>query len=307
MLGEAGGGEDIGVPAARRSPLTVARWLLAAARPRQWPKNLFVYAALVFTDSWRSFGLVTAAFGLFCLVSSAVYLLNDVIDREQDRLHPEKRLRPIASGQLPWQAALASATVAAAAGVTASFLLGARFGWAVVAYIGLQVAYTLALKREVLVDVFAIAGGFVLRAVAGAYVLGVPNSVWLLVCTFQLALFMGFGKRRHELVTLEHAAGNHRRTLSRYSLPFLDQMIAIVLAGLIVSYALYTITSPTSRAHQALIATLPSVMYGCFRYLYLIHIEHRGGSPEAILLEDRPMQINLLVWLTVVVLAFRAG
>lgn len=275
--------------------------LVAAMRPKQWTKNLFVYIALIFTDRWTSFGVATLAFGLFCLISGSIYLFNDVADREQDRLHPVKCKRPIASGRLPWQIALVAGTVFGFGGVAASFLINLKFGLAALSYFALQLAYTKWLKHMVLLDVFAIAAGFVLRAVAGAFAIQVENSVWLLVCTLQLSLFLAFGKRRHEIISLEGQAANHRRILSQYSVPFLDQMIGIVLGGLIVSYALYVITSPTSIAHKWMVITLPNVMYGMFRYLYLIHIEQKGGSPETILLEDRPMQINLLLWVLLVI------
>lgn len=275
--------------------------LVAAMRPKQWTKNLFVYIALIFTDRWASFGVATAAFGLFCLISGSIYLFNDVADREQDRLHPVKCKRPIASGRLPWQVALVAGTVFGFGGVAASFLINLKFGLAALSYFALQLAYTKWLKHMVLLDVFAIAAGFVLRAVAGAFAIQVENSVWLLVCTLQLSLFLAFGKRRHEIISLQGQAANHRRILSQYSVPFLDQMIGIVLGGLIVSYALYVITSPTSIAHKWMVITLPNVMYGMFRYLYLIHIEQKGGSPETILLEDRPMQINLLLWVLLVI------
>ncbi len=279
--------------------------LIAAMRPKQWTKNLFVFVAIIFTNNlpssipdarWRLLGLTICAFVLYCLVSGGTYLMNDVIDREQDRLHPEKRNRPIASGRLPWQLASAASAVCCVGGVSASFLINRGFGFITLAYLALQISYTFVLKHHVLIDVFAIAAGFVFRAVAGGLALGVPISVWLLVCTLQLSLFLGFGKRRHELVSLAENARSHRRNLEFYTIPLLDQLIAIVLAGLVVSYAVYTIQSPTAVSHPALVITLPNVMYGIFRYLYLIQVEHKGGSPESILLEDRPMQINLVLW-----------
>jgi len=289
--------------------------LLSAMRPRQWPKNLFVFIALVFTDSipasfadaarWRMVGITLLAFLIFCLVSGGVYLMNDIVDREQDRRHPEKRRRPVASGRLSVTAAAFAAGLFTVGGVAGAFLITQGFGLITLAYALLQVAYSFALKHMVLLDVFAIAGGFVFRAVAGAFAIGAPNSVWLLVCTLQLALFLGFGKRRHELVSLAEDAQSHRQILAHYSVPLLDQLIAIVLGGLTVSYAIYSITSPTAAQHPALVITFPCVLYGIFRYLYLIHIQHRGGSPEAILLEDRPMQVNLLLWLVAVILAFK--
>jgi 4-hydroxybenzoate polyprenyltransferase len=298
-----------------RNPLEMLVALLLAMRPKQWTKNLFVYIAVIFTNNiptsfndpvrWRNFGIATAAFFLFCLVSGSVYLMNDVADREQDKLHPEKSKRPIASGRLPWQLAALAGVVFGLGGVATAFLFNLKFGLVTLGYFLLQIAYTYGLKHMVLLDVFAIAMGFVLRAVAGAFAIQVPNSVWLLVCTLQLALFLGFGKRRHELVSLAEDASSHRRILSQYSVPFLDQLMAIVLGGLTVSYALYTINSPTAIQHPALVITLPNVMYGIFRYLYLIHIEHKGGSPETILLEDRPMQINLFLWLAEVIVAMK--
>jgi len=275
-------------------------------RPKQWTKNLFVYAAVVFTGNiptsladavkLRNFVIGTLAFLLYCLVSGSIYLMNDVVDREQDRQHPEKCKRPIASGRLPWQTAAVASVVFGWGGVAAAFLFNVKFGLATLGYYVLQIAYTYSLKHIVLIDVFAIAAGFVIRAVAGGYAIKVDISPWLLICTLQLALFLGFGKRRHELVSLEDNAKNHRRILEEYSVAFLDQMISIVLGGLTVSYAIYTITSPTAVHHPLLVMTLVNVMYGIFRYLYLIHMEHKGGSPETILLEDRPMQINMLLW-----------
>ncbi len=190
-------------------------------------------------------------------------------------------------------------------GVGAGFVINLRFGLVIAGYLALQVAYTAALKHQVLIDVFAIAGGFVMRAVAGGFAIAVPISVWLLVCTLQLALFLGFGKRRHELVSLAEDARSHRKNLAHYSVPLLDQLMSIVLGGLTVSYSIYCVTSTTAQQHPALVVTLLNVMYGIFRYLYLIHIEHKGGSPETILLEDRPMQANLLLWTLEVLLAFK--
>jgi 4-hydroxybenzoate polyprenyltransferase len=284
-------------------------------RPRQWTKNLFVFIALVFTSNiprsladtarWHLLGVTVQAFLLFCFVSGAIYIINDAADREQDRLHPEKRKRPIASGRLPWQPALAAAALTAGLSMIAGFGITQRFGIVLVAYFLLQVAYMGFLKHMVLLDVFGIAGGFVLRAVAGAFAIRVPNSLWLLVCTLQLALFLGFGKRRHELVSLAEDAQSHRRNLAHYTVPLLDQLIAIVVGGLTVSYAIYTVMSDTALKHGLLVITLPNVLYGVFRYLYLIHVEHKGGSPETILLEDRPMQINLLFWIIEVLIALR--
>ncbi len=289
--------------------------LLLAMRPKQWTKNLFLYAAVLFTDNvptafhqtqkWHNLNLATIGFLIFCVISGSIYLMNDVADREQDRVHPTKCKRPIASGRLPWSTAVVFSILFGWGGVASGYLVNFKFGNICLGYYILQVAYTFVLKHHVIIDIFAIAAGFCFRAVAGAFVIGVPNSVWLLMCTMQLALFLGFGKRRQELVALAGNAKDHRKSLSQYSVPFLDQLISIVLAGLIVSYALYTFTSPTAIAHKYLIITTVNVMYGIFRYLYLIHMEHKGGSPEAVLLEDRPMQINLLLWVVEVILALK--
>lgn len=285
--------------------LAVDLWI--SMRPRQWSKNLFVFVGMLFTATWMLLPRAIGAFVIYSLLSSAVYLLNDVRDRDRDVLHPEKRLRPIAAGRVPAGAAILCAAACLVAGLAATSLYGREFRVAAAAFVLLQAAYTIVLKRIVLLDVFAIAGAFVLRAMAGGYAVGVPNSVWLLVCTLQLALFLGFGKRRHELASLEEQAGNHRETLEEYSIPFLDQMISIVLGGLTVSYAVYSVISPTAVEHPTLALTLPFVMYGIFRYLYLIHIRHMGGSPETILFRDRPLQLALGGWLAVVVLALRSS
>jgi 4-hydroxybenzoate polyprenyltransferase len=300
---------------ARPAAASIPGALLLAMRPKQWTKNLFIFIALLFTGNIpsslaqtakiRNVGIACIGFVLFCLISGAVYLMNDIVDREQDRLHPEKRHRPIASGRLPISIAIAASIVFGLGGVAASFLLNTKFGVVALVYYLLQFAYTWSLKHQVLLDVFTIAAGFVLRAVAGAVAIEVSISVWLLVCTLQLALFLGFGKRRHELVSLAEGARDHRKILEHYNVPFLDQLISICLAGLTVSYALYSITSPTAIQNPKLVMTLPNVLYGIFRYLYLIHIEHKGGSPESIVLEDRPMQINILLWLVSVGVAFK--
>jgi 4-hydroxybenzoate polyprenyltransferase len=276
-------------------------------RLRQWTKNLFLFAGLVFTDNWRLLPIATAAFAAYCLMSSGVYLLNDVRDREHDRLHPEKRLRPIACGVVSAATASSVGAVLCLAGLAVSFAISVTSGAVAVGFLVLQAIYTLALKHLVLLDVFGIAAAFVMRVIAGAVAIGVPSSEWLLVCTLQLALFMAFGKRRHELVQLAERAGAHRGSLDHYSVAFLDQLISIVLGSLIVSYAVYSASSPTAASHPGMVGTLPFVIYGIFRYLYLIHIRQMGGSPETILLKDRPLQVALLTWFLVVVAAFRFG
>ncbi len=285
--------------------MRTATALFRGMRPRQWTKNLFLFAGLVFTDHWDMMPVALGAFAIFCCLSSGMYLLNDVRDRDRDRLHPAKRLRPVASGELSVGLATAAGIVLLGGGCAAAWTVNQPFAAIALVFVALQFAYTYALKQMVLLDVFAIALAFVLRAVAGSAAVAVPNSVWLLVCTLQVALFMGFGKRRHEIVELTEQAGNHRTTLDHYSVPFLDQMISIVLGALVVSYAVYAAASPTAAAHPGLVYSLPFVMYGIFRYLYLIHMRHMGGSPETIVLQDRPLQITIALWLAFVIGAFR--
>lgn len=276
-----------------------------AARPRQWTKNLFLFVGLVFTDSWDRLATAATAFLAYCLMSSGMYLLNDAWDHVRDAAHPEKRNRPIPRGDLRVTTAIVVGVFLCAAGLGLAGSLGTLSLAVAGTFVALQAAYTFILKSFVLIDVFTIAAAFVLRVVAGAVAISVPVSEWLLVCTLQLALFLGFGKRRHELLALSGRAPEHRATLDHYSVAFLDQMISIILGSLIVSYAVYSASSPTASAHPGMVATLPFVMFGVFRYLYLIQIKSLGGSPETILLEDRPLQGTLLLWFLTVVLVFR--
>jgi 4-hydroxybenzoate polyprenyltransferase len=273
--------------------------LLVAMRPRQWTKNAVVFAALVFDHKLfdrQDFLLVVGAFICFCLASSAVYLLNDLQDIESDRLHPRKRLRPIPSGrvspQLAWTALAALLLIA----VPFAFLLRGEFAGVLVGYLALMVAYTFYLKHYVIIDVFAISGGFVLRAAAGAVVLNVPISPWLYVCTILLSLFIGFGKRRHELLLLDSDAASHRRNLEDYSAQLLDQFILITAAATVMAYSLYTFTSPSLPDSYAMMLTIPFVIYAVFRYLFLIHRRDGGGSPETLLLTDGPLLGCITLW-----------
>ncbi|HLV81336.1 MAG TPA: decaprenyl-phosphate phosphoribosyltransferase [Chthonomonadaceae bacterium] len=281
--------------------------LVIALRPKQATKNLFVYAALVFAGKLfdlTQLARVTVAFLLFTLVTGSVYLFNDLQDVEQDRLHPKKRYRPIASGRLPAGLAWAALILLALFGVGCSFLLSIPFGVVVVVYLALQIAYCLGIKQIVLLDVFAIAAGFVLRAVAGGAVIHVGISHWLLLCTLQLALFLGFGKRRQELVLLGAGAGSHRAILEEYSLPFLDQMITIVAGVTIVCYSVYSVESATAHLHPHLWITVPFVIFGVCRYLYLVYQKGWGGAPDEVLLKDRTLQATLVLWFLVVMLLF---
>ena len=279
------------------------RNIVISMRPRQWTKNVVIFAALIFAQhdpGARDIGHVLrsfAGFALFCLVSGAVYLFNDVIDAASDRTHPVKKLRPVASGALSPGLAVAVSVLLAVAGIGLSYWPSVYFGIVVSSYYAMQVLYGLFLKRVVLLDVFVIALGFVLRAVAGAYIIEVEISPWLLVCTLFLALFLALGKRRHEVMLLEQGV-NSRNVLRSYDLDMLDQMINIVASGTVISYALYTLSESTvTKFHTwKLVFTVPFVLFGIFRYLYLVHKKMEGGSPEKILLSDVPMIVNILLY-----------
>jgi 4-hydroxybenzoate polyprenyltransferase len=282
------------------------RAIVVSMRPRQWVKNLFVLAGLVFSQrlftelAWTAL----AAFAVFCALSGAIYLLNDVADRERDRLDPRKRERPIATGRLPVGVAIAAAAALLAGGLVASALLNRPFLVAALAYAVLLIAYSAWLKHVVIVDVIVVASGFVLRAVAGAVVIDVEMSGWLLICTIQLALFLALGKRRYEYLVLATDAVHHRPILAEYSPALLDQMIAVVTASTVTAYALYTMSPETvAKFHTHLLpATLPFVLYGIFRYLYLLYRRQLGGNPSELLLSDRALLINALSWICAVLL-----
>jgi 4-hydroxybenzoate polyprenyltransferase len=289
------------------------RALVASLRPNQWTKNLLVLAPLGLSKHlFEVTPLLRAlsAFGLFCALSGVVYLVNDVADVERDRLHPRKRLRPIASGALSPRAAIVAALVLGVASLAASVLLGWGFAAASAAYLALNLTYSFALKNMVIVDAISVSLGFVLRAVGGAVAIGVDFSDWLLICTILLALFLTLCKRRHEITSLNESAVEHRRILSEYSPYLLDQMISVVTASCLTAYAVYT-TAPETVAkfkttHLSL--TIPFVLYGIFRYLYLVHRKEQGGSPSEILLADRPLLVAVALWaLTIVAIIYAAG
>lgn len=289
---------------------TVAN-LLVSLRPDQWTKNLIVYAALIFAVRLfdpAALALATAAFLIFCALSGAVYLINDVSDREADCQHPLKRMRPIASGAFAPSTALAWAAVLAAGGLAAAFSLRPSFGIAAASYVTLVIVYSRGLKHVVILDVMAIAIGFVLRAVAGGLVIGVPISDWLLVCTILGALFLGLAKRRHELTLLADGATGHRRILEEYDPYLLDQMIAVVAAATLVAYIIYCASPETAEKFGTrwLVLTTPFPIYGIFRYLYLVHRKQGGGSPSEVLLRDRPLLGCVALWgLAVVLIIYR--
>ena len=242
--------------------------------------------------------IAVAAFAIFCALSGAIYLFNDVADREADKSHPLKRERPIASGQLAATTAVAAGVILGLGGVGAAFLVGLRFALVAAAYLAAMLLYSLALKHVVIVDVLMIAAGFVLRAVGGAVAVNVPIGQWLLVCTTLLALFLALSKRRHELVVLADGATDHRRILEEYSPYLLDQMIGVVTASTLIAYIVYA-TSPDTAARLGtakLGLTIPFVLYGIFRYLYLVHQKRGGGSPSAMLLTDTPLLSCVALW-----------
>ncbi len=282
------------------------RQLFISLRPQQWTKNTVVLAALIFAERlYHSPSLLLAggAFVVFCMLSGAVYLVNDLADLEGDRRHPVKRLRPLPSGALPVAWAKAAAVSLALVGMGASVAIGSEFASVSALYFGLMVAYSLLLKNLVVIDVLVVAMGFVLRALAGAVAIGVAFSQWLLVCTLLIALFLALAKRRQELTLLAEGAAQHRRILGEYSPYLLDQMIAVVTASTVVSYALYTLAPETVSKFgtDRLVWTLPFVVYGILRYLYLVHQKEEGGNPTEVLLNDRPILVTVALWAATVV------
>jgi 4-hydroxybenzoate polyprenyltransferase len=280
--------------------------IFVSLRPRQWVKNLFVFAGLVFAQKlftpsvWPALG----AFAVFCALSGSVYLLNDAADREKDRLHPDKKWRPIASGRLPAGTAVMAAAVLVVAALAGSLALSRPLAVVALAYAVLLGAYSVWLKHVVIVDVIVVAIGFVLRAVAGAVAIDVGISGWLLICTVLMALFFALGKRRHEYLTLGEAAVRHRPILAEYSAGLLDQMIAVVTASTVTAYALYTMSPETVAKFEThlLPVTLPFVLYGIFRYLYLLYRRQLGGNPSELFLNDGPLLVNTLLWILAVAL-----
>jgi 4-hydroxybenzoate polyprenyltransferase len=274
--------------------------LLVAMRPRQWTKNLLLFAGFLFTLDSKSVqhSLIRASLGfvIFSLLSGATYIINDVVDVESDRQHPKKQFRPIASGELPIKIAIVMAIFITVVALTAASILGFRFEAAATAYALLTVAYSLWLKHVVIIDLLILASGFVLRAIAGAWAIPVGISVWLVLCTLLLALFLGIEKRQSQLIAVQNGRRGGRQILHEYSVEMLDQMSTIVTSALLMSYALYTIQSESAARHHYLIATIPFVLYGIFRYLYLVHRHGLGESPDEALLKDKPMLLNIFLW-----------
>jgi 4-hydroxybenzoate polyprenyltransferase len=298
------------VPAARpgtSGTSSLAGGLVRSLRPGQWTKNLLVFAPLIFAV--RLFDPVSvaraaAAFVVFCALSSVVYLINDVMDREGDRQHPIKRLRPIAAGIVPVSTAVSLAGLIAAVALAAAFFLDFRFGVVAAIYVALQTLYSLSLKHIVIIDALTLSIGFVLRAIGGAVATDVVISHWLFVCTILRALFIALATRRHELVLLAGGAGSHRPILDEYSAYLLDQMIGVVTASTLIAYIFYTISPETEQKFGTswLGLTIPFPLYGIFRYLYLVHRREEGGSPSDLLLNDRPLLACVTLWVVAVVL-----
>jgi 4-hydroxybenzoate polyprenyltransferase len=282
---------------------------LRALRPTQWIKNGVVFAGLVFGGKLLdplAFAQSTLAFILFCIVSSGFYLVNDVVDRQADQRHPLKRLRPVAAGEITSRRALAAGMFLVAAALVCSLALGLPFFLAVLAYALLMAGYNLWFKRVVILDVFVIAAGFVIRAAAGALAVDVTISPWLLICTMLLALLIAFGKRRHEFISLPEAR-DHRRNLEHYSLTLLDQCVAIAAMGSLLVYGLYTFDAESVPQDHRLMLTIPLVAYGIFRYLFLLYRRGDGGAPEAMLVTDRPLLISLGAWALMIGVLFYAS
>jgi 4-hydroxybenzoate polyprenyltransferase len=273
--------------------------IFTSLRPKQWIKNLVVFAGLIFSRNllnWQMQGKVWVTLFSFCAVVGAGYLLNDILDRNSDRIHPIKKDRPIASGKLSVGTAATVAVILVLAALAVGYLVDPWLPAFLAAYLVLQFSYALVLKHIVIVDVLAISAGFVIRAVAGTVVIHVTISAWLIICTMLLALFLALAKRRAELVLLEDEAGNHRRNLEHYSIDLIDQMTGVTASATLVSYSLYTFTA--FEQSRGMMFTIPFVLYGIFRYLYLVHKHLRGGSPEQVLLTDKPLLISVLLWVT---------
>ncbi len=280
-------------------------------RPKQWTKNVFIFAALVFDGQLLEVGPFTqtlVGFILLCLASSTVYIINDIADIEQDKQHPKKRHRPLASGRLSVRVAWIATIVLGVATLAVSFTLNRWFGALVLTYILMNLLYSYRLKHVPIIDVFIIASGFVLRVGAGVMLITVERfSPWLYVCTTLLALFLGFGKRRAELSLLADKANTHRKVLDGYTISFLDQLITIVSAMTIMAYSLYTFSAENLPGNHLMMLTIPFVVYGIFRYLYLIHVEGAGGAPDEVLLTDMPFLTSIIGWGLLVMLILYIG
>lgn len=289
--------QDVNIQAAHGyGTASVLSLIFKSLRPKQWTKNLIIFAGLIFSQRILEgeFLIKTlSAFVVFCFLSGTVYLVNDLVDIEKDREHPKKKYRPLASGQLKVSTAVISTIVIFLLTIFAAFQLNVYFAAVALVYFMLTLSYSFKLKNIVIIDVIVIALGFTLRAIAGAVVINVAISPWLLVCTFLLALFLALTKRRHELILLDGKATAHRKILDEYQPQMLDQMISVVTSSIVMAYSLYTFTAGHTIYFMG---TIPFVVYGIFRYQYLAHSTDIGGTPENALLKDAPMVINILLW-----------
>jgi 4-hydroxybenzoate polyprenyltransferase len=296
---------------AKSAPVGVAgqlRLLLKTMRPKQWTKNVFVWAAVVFDLKLfqpEPFLATLLTFVLFCLISSAVYIINDLVDIEKDRLHPEKRNRPLASGALSPRLATIAAIAIVAGCLPVAWILGLPLVLVLYGYLVLMIAYSFWLKNMVIIDVLTIAIGFVLRVAAGVIVVHAERfSPWMYVCMLLLALFLGLGKRRQEIILMQDNGGSTRPILSEYNLRFVDEMLALVSASTVMAYASYTFSAPNLPHNHAMMLTIPVVLYGLFRYLYLIHVKGETDPPDVVALKDRGLQIDVVMFGLMVVLIF---
>ena len=294
------------------------RNLLQAMRPRQWVKNAIIYFAFIFTinerwdlsewgESLELFGIATAAFLLFCLLSSATYLINDLIDAPQDRLHPLKRYRPIAAGLVSLRQVIGTALGVSIVGIGLSFLLEPWFGVVVLAYLSLTLSYSIKLKQVAVVDVLVLSTGYVLRAVGGAVVIQVPISLWLYVVTSLGAMLIGFGKRRGELASSEGTASSQRHVLNQYSKVLLNKLIILVSVGVFITYLAYTLTASNLPDNRTMVGTVPIMGFGLYRYLLLLYRKNAGETPEEMFLTDRPLLITVILWITTVIVVLVAA
>jgi len=290
------------------APLAQARLLLRTMRPKQWTKNVFVWAALLFDVKLFKpgpFARTLLAFVLFCLVSSVVYIVNDLVDAEKDRQHPDKRDRPLASGALSPRVAVGAAIAIIIVTLPLTIWLDHKLVLILYGYLALMVTYSFWLKKIVIVDVLTVATGFVLRVTAGVVVVAAERfSPWIYVCTVLLALFLAIGKRRQEIVLLQDNSNNTRTALQDYNLRFLDEMLALVSSSTVMAYSLYTFVAPNVPKNHAMMLTIPFVLYGLFRYLYLIHVKGETAPPDVVVLKDRPLQIDVALFGLVVFLVF---
>ena len=280
----------------------ILKYVLLSMRPDQWIKNFLVFAALLFSKNLLSLSKDIEAiigFTIFCMITGCAYMINDLVDLEKDKLHSVKSRRPLASGKLKKDTAIKIVVLVCLASLFSAFYMNILFGIIILAYFLLNIGYSIYLKNIVIIDVVSIAAGFVFRVLGGAVIISVVASQWLILCTILLSLFLGFSKRRHELVLLEDSATSHRKVLEHYSPYLLDQMIAVVTASTLICYALYTMSKDTIEklGTSKLIYTIPFVLYGIFRYLYLVHQKEDGGSPTEIMFTDKPMIINICLWI----------